>query len=265
LIPLPRRTRTAVALFVFALCLALLPSPAIAQQAAAPAYASFVCWNYPQLPKLRPWQQTENIIATTLTEAYPALQKLPREQNGSQQQLKDFLRQLPDQPGRITLVYLAAHQSPAGEWNFPDRTVADWGALSQNLPALKNPQRIVLLDCCYAAAADRFPDWTTRIAPACLYAAPADRPTPDLLVFWRRPVDWTDLFPGAALWLRQHHIDNSDERLSYFGLVWLQAWTQTPSPPRTLADWNRLAQTITQISRHASTEIRSSAISNISE
>ena len=245
-----------------------LPSPAepgAASSTHAGNYASLVCWDYSQLPKLQAWKETERILTTTLTEAYPSLHKLSREENGSPGQLKDFLRKLPDAPEQFTIVYLAAHQSPGGQWYFPDRSVADWGSLMADLPTLKNPHRIVLLDCCFAQAASRWADWPEKIAPACIFASPADRPTPDLFVFHRRPVDWARVvFPGHSRWLRQHRVTDSDERISFFGVAWLEAWTKQSSPPRTMADWNELGQTMTQIARQASTQIHAKFVSTIS-
>jgi len=254
----------ALAKLVVSVCLAFTVSGA-ASGASSPSlgYASFVCWNYPQLPKLLAWKETEKVIAATLTESYPGLQKLPRQENGSPGELNDFLRRLPDAPDQITLVYLAAHQSPAGQWYFPDHSVVDWGSIMAALPKLKNPRRIVLLDCCYASAAGRWPDWTQKIAPACLLASPGDRPTPDLFALRRRPVDWAVLFPGASLWLRQHHFVDSDERISFFGLVWLEAWTKEASPPRNWNEWSQFAQTMTQIAHHASTRINANSVSEI--
>jgi len=249
------------------LCLAFsLFRPATCETVATPpalGFASFVCWNYPQLPRLRGWKETEKIIATTLTEAYPNRQNLPRPENGSPDQLKDFLRRLPDAPNSMTLVYMAAHQSPSGQWYFPDGSVADWGTLMADLPKLKNTNRIVLLDCCYASSASRWPDWSQKVAPACVFASPANRPTPDLFVFHRRPVDWAVLFPGATLWLREHHFKDPDERVSFFGLVWLEAWMKEASPPQNWNDWHRLAETMSQIAQHASTQINSNSVSDI--
>lgn len=230
----------------------------------APGYASFVCWKYAKLPQLKAWKETERIIALTLTEAYPALRKLPREENGSPEQLKDFLRQLPDAPGQFHIVYLAAHQSPAGQWVFPDGRAVAWDSLMEGLPKLKSPQRLVLLDSCYAASVNRWPDWSRKIAPACIFAAPENSLTPDLFVFWRRPVDWAVLFPGASRWLRQHQVTASDERISYLGLIWLEAWTKTGAPPQTMRDWRSFAETMTEISRHASTQINAEDVSAIS-
>jgi hypothetical protein len=257
-----------LATLLLVLCVALAVPPSAPAEPGTPApvlgYASFVCWDYARLPQLRAWKESEKIIATTLAEAYPGLQKLSREENDSPGQLQDFLRKLPDAPGQLTVVYLAAHQSPAGQWYFPDGSVADWGTIMAGLPKLKSVGCIVLLDSCYAQAASQWPDWPDKIAPECLYASSANEVTPDLFVFWRRPVDWAELFPGASRWLRQHHVDDSDERISYLGLVWLEAWTKQPSPPRTLADWNNLAQAMTEISRRASTQIHAKFVSTIS-
>ena len=227
-------------------------------------YASFVCWDYAQLPQLLAWKESSRLIGMTLAEAYPGLRPLAHEENGSPAQLTGFLRQLPDAPDRIDLVYLAAHQSSAGQWVFPDRSVADWGTLTSDLPRLKKPHRIVLLDCCYATAASRYADWTQKVAPACVYASPADQLTPDLFVFWRRPVDWAVLFPGATLWLHRHHVTDSDERISFLGLVWLEAWAKETSPPRTMADWRDFGQAMMQISQQAATQIHARNVSAIS-
>ncbi len=262
-----RAAHFAIPKFLLTLSTAFAVSLACGESPVSPpavGYASFVCWDYSQLPRLRAWKESEQIIATTLAEAYPGLQNLSREENGSPDQLKDFLHKLPDEPGPFTVVYLAAHQSPSGQWNFPDRSVADWGTIMSGLPNLRNPRRIVLLDCCNAQATSRWPDWTRKVAPACLYASSANQLTPDLFVFWRRPVDWDELFPGASRWLRQHHVTGSDERLSFLGLVWLEAWTREPSPPRSMADWNNLGQVMTQIAQKASTQINEKFVSAIS-
>ena len=262
----PRHIARASLLLALGIVFAMTPRACAESISSQPAlgYGSFVCWDYARLPQLRAWKETEKIIATTLAEADPDLQRLPHEENGAPGQLTDFLRKLPDVPGQLTIVYLAAHQSPGGQWYFPDGSVADWGTLLADLPRLRNPNRIVLLDCCYAQAASQWPDWPQKVAPACLFASPADQVTPDLFVFWRRPVDWTEIFPGASRWLRQHRVDSSDERISFFGLVWLEAWTRAPSPPRTMSDWNNFGQAMAQIARQASTRIHAKYVSDIS-
>jgi hypothetical protein len=258
----------AIARFLLALYAASgLASTEALEAGVAPApvsYSSFVCWDYAHLPQLRAWKESERLIGMTLAEGYPGLQSLAHEENGSPAQLKDFLRKLLDAPGRIDLVYLAAHQSRGGRWYFPDGSVTDWATLAEGLPPVRNPQRIVLLDCCFAQAASQWPEWPQKIAPACVFASTADQLTPDLFVFWRRPVDWAAQFPGATQWLRQHHVTDSDERISFLGLVWLEAWTKQPSPPRTMADWRNFAQAMTQIAQHASTQIHDKYVSSIS-
>jgi hypothetical protein len=242
--------------------------PAMAEPSKASsslAYGSFICWKYPQLSSLRAWKETEKIIATTLAESYPTLQRLERLENGSPQQLRDFLSKLPDGPNHLTLIYLAAHQSHGGQWYFTDRSVFSWEALMNGLPKRGNSQQIVLLDCCYAKSTNLWPDWPQKIAPACIYASPGNRPTPDLFVFHRRPVDWPVLFPEASQWLRQHHFDDDDdERISFFGLIWLKAWLDQPKHPQNLGEWNDLAQKMALISQQASSQISSGSISEIS-
>lgn len=259
-----RRTNSHFAGFAFALGL-IIPLSLSAETSPAPInYASAVCWKYQHLPQLRAWQETEKIIATALAESFPPIHTLAREQNDSAEQLQSFLRKLPDSDEPLTIVYLAAHQSPAGQWYFPDGTEHSWGSLIESLPKLKSSHRVVLLDCCYAKSATLWPSWSDKVAPACLFAAPINRPTPDLLVFHRRPVDWTTYFPKAIPWLKQHHFNDSDERISFFGLVWLEAWLSQPAPPHDLAEWNDLSQKMTQIVEQTSSNVRADAISEIS-
>jgi hypothetical protein len=251
-----------VGLFLLPVLVALTRAAAASPLPLAPNYGSFVCWDYAQLPPLRAWKETETIIAATLAESYPALRQLPRRENGSPAQLTDFLRRLPDDPDQLTLVYLAVHQSPGGQWHFPDRSVAGWESLLSDLPRLKNARRIVLLDCCYAQAAALWPGWSQKIAPACIYASPPDRPTPDLFVFRRRPVDCEVVFPRAFQWLKQRRLPG-DERVSFFGLVWLEAWLSQPQPPQSLADWNQFGQVMALLARNVATRIRAGESSEI--
>jgi len=211
---------------------------------------------------MRAWRETGDIIAATLSGSYPALPQIRRQENGSPAQLKDFLRQLPDDPNRITVVYLAAHQSPGGQWHFTDRSVASWESLLDGLPRLRNIRRIVLLDCCYAQAASLWPGWSEKIAPACIYASPQNCPTPDLFAFRRRPVDCQALFPHAFQWLKQRRSDD-DERVSFFGLVWLETWLSQPQPPQSLVDWRQFGQRMTLLARKAATQIRAGESSEI--
>ncbi len=259
-----RRTNSPSAGFVLALGL-IFPLTLSAETSSAPLnYASAVCWKYEHLPHLRAWQETEKIILTALAEGVPQLHSLAREQNDSAEQLQEFFRKLPDSDDSLTIIYLAAHQSPAGQWYFPDGTEHSWGSLIEGLAKLKSIHRLVLLDCCYAQSAALWPGWPDKIAPACLFAAPANRPTPDLLVFHRRPVDWATYFPKAVPWLKQHHFSNSDERISFFGLVWLEAWLDQPATPQNLAGWKDLSQTMEQIVQRTSPNVRADAISEIS-
>ena len=224
-------------------------------------YASFVCWKYRRLPQLAAWTETEKVIAATLAQAYPNLHTFERQENGTPDQLCQFLRQLPDDATTPTLVYLAAHQTPGGQWFFTDGTPYSWKTVLDVLPDLKGGQRLVLLDCCFARAAGEWPDWTARMGFT-LFAASPTQPTPDLAVFHRRPVDWAVSFPKAIAWMRQHD-PGPEQRLSYLGLVWLEAWQSQPQPPRTWEDWQRLTQAMTDISARTSADIRDEYMSQI--
>jgi hypothetical protein len=231
---------------------------------AAPTYASFVCWKYTALPPLPAWKETESIIATTLAESFPTLRTLDRRENGSPQVLKSFLAQLPDAADQITVVYLAAHQTPSGRWVFPDRSAASWGALATGLPILRAPNRIVLLDCCHARSASLWPGWSAKIAPASIFASPENARTPDLFVFRRQSVDCEALFPKAVPWLRRHHIDDLDQRVSFFGMVWLETWLNQSAPPRSLGEWKNLAQAMAARAGQVEGQVRTDEGSEIS-
>ncbi len=215
---------------------------------AAPFYASVVEWNYPQLPKLIGWRESDTLIATVLSENYRAT-RLSGECNaaGFSGWLESIHAAQSTHP-TFTLIYLAAHQSPSGQWVFTDGTFLDWDQLLPSPQHLQHPT-IVMLDCCYACSADLHPNFRSNLAPdLVIYASTATEVTPDLYVYHRTPVDWTRRCPLALAWLHQHHFGGSDERLSYLGLLWLEAFLRQPHPPQNLADWQVLASTLTTLS-----------------
>ncbi len=206
-------------------------------------FASAVSSSYGWGKSLRGWESTRLAIQTTLT----AWQQSPASQpdgmaarDPSPTGLKQFLQHLPGpDSGKIEIIYLAAKHTPTGAWQFTgkDSGAVTWNELLQIAPS-SHPCRLVILDVCHAAAVIKFPVWTQKMgAAATLLASARDEVTWELDFTKRQPVDLPARFPAAAAWLRQHLPASWDGRLSYLGLIWVQAFLQSPQPPQTLRQW----------------------------
>ena len=135
-----------------------------------------------------------------------------------------------------------------------------------SLPEIEEPpaHRAARLLSLLAQAVNQWPDWPDKVAPASVFASTAKELTPDLAAFWRRPVDWAVLFPGATQWLRQHHVTDLRRTHQLPRPRLARGVDKDALPSRTMADWNALGQAMTQISQQASTQIHAKYVSTIS-
>jgi len=95
----------------------------------------------------------------------------------------------------------------------------------------------------------RFPEWRSRLGPACLMAGAADELTYDLDFYSRRPIDFEKRFPSAAAWLKANMPPAWDGKMSFLGFIWLQAYLRTERAPTTAADWAAFFRTCEEESR----------------
>ena len=205
---------------------------------------SFVNWDYRHRKKLKGWQTTAFVIQRTLSEWYPAGHSSALlVENQPAVELPKFLSALPTRRDcHFSLVYLASHQSPAGEWDFTQRRIELLCDLVAQAQPAEHPQRIVILDACFAAAVQREPKWTAAFPGVCLFSSLPSEVTPELNFRDRQPVDLSRRYPATAAWLRESLGEKWDGRISFLGFVWTQCFLATKTPPNEVADWIRFAK-----------------------
>ncbi len=191
---------------------------------------------------LRGWEATSLAVQATLAEwqKSPEMKPALTVSNPSPVGLRQFLERMPGaDASKIHVIYLAAKHTRDGDWQFTGRGAGAvaWSELLQNAPP-SHPCRVVILDVCHAAAVVTQPAWTNKMGAAVtLLASGKDELTWELDFSNRQPVDLTARFPAAAAWLKHHLPVTWDGRLSYLGLIWVQAFLQTPQPPQTVREW----------------------------
>jgi len=211
-------------------------------QAADYFFADAISSDYGWGRSLRGWEATSLAVQATLAEWQSPLQLKPAltVRDPSPVGLKQFLAQLPRADiGKTQVIYLAAQHTQRGDWQFTGNVNADitWNDLLQSTPPLP-PFRVVILDICHAAVVATLPVWTEKMAAATtLLASGSDEYTWELDFSNRQPVDLPAQFPAATAWLKRHLPVTWDGRLSYLGLIWVQAFLQTSHPPQTTDDW----------------------------
>jgi hypothetical protein len=206
-------------------------------------FASAVSSSYGWGKALRGWESSCLAVEATLAEWQQPQRMKPawmKVRDPAPAELRRFLEQLPGaEAGKIEVIYLGAQHTREGDWQFTGRGsgALAWGELLQKAPSA-HPCRVVILDVCHAAAVTRQPLWANKMgASATLLASAADEVTWELDFTKRQPVDLAARFPAATGWLKGHLPAAWDGRLSYLGLIWVQAFLQTPQPPRTTREW----------------------------
>lgn len=203
-------------------------------------YNAFVNWDFRHRKKLTSWKTTALVIERTLELWYGDRHPLPSlHENGTPEMLRQFLETLPDDKQcAMSVVYLASHQSPQHQWDFTQRRIIP---LDQFIGESKVPPhrvRIVILDACYAAGMNDTPQWREKFPGPVLFAALASEPTPDLNFRADNKVDLAHLYPAAYAWLKQTMGRKWDGKISYLGLVWVQAFLETKTPPTNASEWS---------------------------
>jgi hypothetical protein len=150
-------------------------------------------------------------------------------ENPSPAQLRNFWQHLRQRPAdEIKIIYLAAHQSMAGEWDFPMRQLLsplEWLPPEQDATVTSC---FVILDACYARALAMVPAWNNFWGGPILYAASGQEETFELNFTERRPVDFIRRFPNESRWFKDKLGSSWSRRLSFLGLMWTQAALAEP-------------------------------------
>lgn len=252
------------------LCLTLLaartdaaenrPQPATARTKAD--LHSFVNWDFRHRRKLKGWRATETAIQRTLEQWFPGRPTHTLVENGNAGALRAFLGALPARADcDLSVVYLASHQSPAGEWDFVQKNLESVSAIAAGANVPRHPARIVIVDACYAAALQREPAWARALQSPTVFAALADEETYELDFSTPQPLDLRRRYPAAAAWLDQHMGKSWDGKLSFLGLVWVQTFVTSHSAPADQAGWaaflRRCGQTAEEFRRNADSRLAS--------
>jgi hypothetical protein len=201
-------------------------------------FAGFVNWDFHHRQRLRSWKATARVIQRTLEFWYPQSRNHPLVENGSPETFRQFLHSLPgEQDCDFSVVYLANHQSPAGEWDFTQQrsTLLDRLLDETKIPA--HARRIVILDACFAAAVRREDTWQQKFAPISLFASGSSEETPEVNFHSPQPVDFAHRYAAAFAWLKYFLGKEWDGKVSFLGFVWIQSFLTVTNRPADLKGW----------------------------
>lgn len=214
---------------------------AISNRVARVSFDSFVNIHYPHREPLDGWLTTRTVVEEGLRCWFPELEVRQTVMDGTPPDLEKFLAGLPGgDESDVAVVYLASYQSAAGAWEFVNKEQFLWSEALRRATIKSHPFRVVILDSCYAAMAQRTPEWSGRLATATLWAGSERELTYELDLSTRVPVDFRRRYPLAWEWTRKHLAADWNRKISFLGLTWLEAWGETASPPKALDDWRRL-------------------------
>jgi hypothetical protein len=201
-------------------------------------FAGFVNWDFHHRRKLRSWKATALVIQRTLEFWYPQVRNCRLVENGTPETFRRFLHSLPEeQDCDFSIVYLASHQSPAGEWDFTQRKSTLLNRLLGGTRIPAHARRIVILDACYAAAVQREAPWQEKFAPISLFASRSSEETPEVNFHNPQPVDFAHRYPGALAWLKDCLGRKWDGKVSFLGFVWIQSFLTVKNCPSDLNGW----------------------------
>lgn len=204
------------------------------------AFDSFTAVNYEKNRSLHGWRTTRTAVNTTLKLWYDRLDVRQTVEDGTPAELKTFLRDLPGpEDCDISVVYLGSNQNVRADWEFVNGEFVNWRDLLAAATPPAHPCRIVILDACHAAAVRHIPAWAERLATVTLLASDAGELTYDFAPSALTPIDVKKHLPSAWGWAHTHLPPEWNKRVSYLGLMWIQAAAQVRTPPAEAAGWMR--------------------------
>jgi len=202
-------------------------------------FDSFVNENYRHLPALHGWQNTRAVMASSLAGWFLILEQGQAVTDGTPDQLADFLKKLPGAKDcDISVVYLASQQSARGDWEFVGKERCNWSDLLRESKIPPHPSRIVVMDSCYARVVGDMEGWE-KLATLSLFAASGDERAWELDLSTKVPIDFRRRYPGAWAWSRRRLPEDWDGRISFLGLMWMEACAGWKEAPVTITEWER--------------------------
>jgi hypothetical protein len=227
-------------------------------------FDGFVNWDFHHRQRLRSWKTTALVIQRTLEFWHVQKRNHLLVENGSPETLRRFLHSLPgEQDCDLSFVYLASHQSPAGEWDFTQEKATLLNSILDETKIRAHPRRIVILDTCYAAAVQREIPWQRKLAPTSLFASRGSEETPEVNFHSPQPVDFAYRYPAAFAWLQECLGKDWDGKISFLGFIWVQSFLLVRNCPADMKSWidfMRRCQVVAQefrknVNRKSSSEI----------
>lgn len=230
-------------------------------RAARADFHGFVNWDFRHRRKLYGWKATAIAIQKTLNEWYPGRSTHTLVENGTSETLREFFHALPTRAGELSIVYLASHQSPEGEWDFVQKKLERMGPLAEESKIPRHPARIVIVDACYAAVLQRDPAWNRAWQSLTVFASLATEVTQELDFRSPQPIDLRRRYPATAAWLNEHLGKSWDGKLSFLGFVWVQTFVMSKIVPADQKGWSdflrRCEETADEFRRNGSKRLAS--------
>ncbi len=201
-------------------------------------FDAFVNWDFHHRHKLRGCKATLEVVQRTLDSWRLHTQSHRVIENGAPEDLRQFLSELPGKEDcDIDLVYLASHQSRAGQWDFTQRKVLLFNQLLAQTKIPAHPHRIVILDTCFADAVHSQSVSYEKLAPVSLFASTASEETPEVNFHTPQPIDFAHRYPAAFAWLERSLGRKWDGKISFLGFVWVETFLAAERPPFEMPDW----------------------------
>ena len=201
-------------------------------------FDAFVNWDFHHRQKLEAWKVTAQVIQRTLDVWHLENPAHSLVENGSPDALRQFFSALPREDNcDISLVYLASHQSPAGEWDFTQKKILSLNGILDEAEIPPHSGRIVILDTCFAAAVQRPERWQKKFAPIFLFGSTASEKTPMVNFHTPQPVDFAHRYPAAFAWLKDCLGKKWDGKISFLGFVWVETFLAVKNPPLEMRSW----------------------------
>jgi hypothetical protein len=203
-------------------------------------FSAAVNWDFPRLEKLDAWKNTATVIQRSLGRWHAREVRGIRVENTDRQAFRAFFTQVEKSgAGDWNFLYLASHQGRDGTWRFPRDEPQSWPQILAGMRTPANSARFVILDACFAEAADRPTLLEGLGAAGILFASSETEEIHEVNFRQRFPMDFSRRYPAEEQWLRNELGAGWNGRVSFLGFVWLRAFLATPDAPENLEEWNR--------------------------
>jgi hypothetical protein len=203
-------------------------------------FHAFVQSSYTHLEKLPGVLTTVSVLEHSLEKIPGSRLQVTVLQDKTPEDLRALLRSLPgEKEASLSVIYLAGHQSAAGELEFTGKQKLPWSQLLHALDIPAHCHRVTILDTCYAEAADLRSDMRKKLGPLLIFSSGAGEKTYELDLKTRRPVDYGRRYLRELEWLNKDLNLDSPEHITFFGFMWCKAFLREPWIHAQEMNWER--------------------------